>query len=54
MLRELIHMVVVDPDDRALFDSLSSGGKPAKYPPALRLKYSWGLVETTARITTAI
>ena len=28
MLRELIDMVLVDPDDRALFDFLSGGDKP--------------------------
>jgi hypothetical protein len=32
MLRELIGMVVVDPDDRALFDFLSGGWKPGEEP----------------------
>ena len=32
MLRELIHMVLVDPDDRALFDFLSAGWKPDEEP----------------------
>ena len=30
MLRELIGMVLVDPDDRALFDFLSGGGNPGE------------------------